>query len=70
MDLYLAPINTLSNNALRKLCILYGADYVFTEMVWAERIIKGDEYEETKLIIDDESITVIQIIAEDKNNIQ
>ncbi len=70
MDLYLAPINSLSTYAFRKLCTVYEADYVFTEMVWAERIIEGNEYEEKKLAIDDEKMTIIQMITEDTKNIE
>lgn len=70
MDLYLAPINTLSNNSFRKLCLDYGADFVFTEMVWAERILEGMVYEERKLDITNQDKTIIQIIAKEAKNIE
>jgi tRNA-dihydrouridine synthase B len=69
MKLYLAPLNVLSNNAFRKLCLFYGANYVFTEMVWAERILNKNEFEEIKLQIDDEKHTIIQVIAENSKSI-
>lgn len=70
MKLYLAPINTLSNHPFRRLCLELGADYVFTEMIWAERILGEDEYETRKIMIEDDAKTIIQIIAEKHENIE
>lgn len=69
--LYLAPINSLGNLAFRSVCIDSGVDFVFTEMINVEKLIKGVDYQVDKLKIpeDQQNITVVQIVCEDASNI-
>lgn len=72
IPLYFPPINKLGNAAFRKLCLDYGADYVFSEMVRVDKLLDGDEHQLGKASIDPNLIenTFIQIIAEDISNIE
>lgn len=63
--LYFAPMNSLSNNSFRRLGIIYGADLVFTELVWVDELIEGKEHIDRKLKIDNIDRTVIQVCAKD-----
>lgn len=70
--LYFPPINKLGNISFRRLCIKYGADYVFTEMVRGEKILEQDEFQIQKLKVskDMQNLTIVQIICEDILNIE
>lgn len=70
--LYFPPINKLGNSAFRKLCLYYGADFVFSEMIRVDKLIEDDEVQLRKATIDKDLInqTLIQIIAEDIENIE
>ena len=67
MDLYLAPMNLVSNKPFRKICLELGSDYVFSELIYSERILNDFIHEERKLDIIDDSNTIIQIISENEN---
>lgn len=69
---YFPPINKLGNVAFRRLCNNSGADFVFTEMVRAEKVIEGELHQINKLKIpkDMQDKTIVQIICEDINNIE
>lgn len=66
-SLYMAPMNQLCNNSFRNLCLEYGADYVFSELIWAEDIIEYKEHAQRKLKTDNISKTIFQIGAKDIN---
>ncbi|MDA3855610.1 MAG: tRNA-dihydrouridine synthase family protein [Candidatus Woesearchaeota archaeon] len=70
--LYFPPINKLGNSAFRKLCLYFGADFVFTEIIRVDKLIEDDEVQLRKASIDKNQInqTLIQIIAEDIENIE
>jgi len=71
IPLYFPPINSLGNVAFRKVCLNAGANFVFTEMVKVEDLMKGVEYQFNKLSIpeDQRENTFCQIICEDIENI-
>lgn len=67
--LYLAPINYINDDSFRNLCLNYGADFVFTEMIWTDRIVEGDEFELSKLKISCPSKTVVQVVSKDHSSL-
>ncbi len=72
IPLYLSPINKLGNSAFRRLCLEFGADFVFTEMIRVEKLILGEEHQIRKLKVHNKfkDKTFVQIIAEDINLIE
>lgn len=72
VTLYFPPINKLGNSAFREVCLNNGADFVFTEMITAEKLLDGDEIQLKKLEIPktQEEKIIVQIICEDIENIQ
>lgn len=71
IPLYFPPINNLGNISFRKLLLKYNTDFVFTEMIRAEKILEMEEHQLKKLKINNDAInkTFVQIIAEDIENI-
>lgn len=65
--LYFPPINKLGNVSFRRSCITGGADFVFTEMIKADKLVLDDEVALRKLFIPEnmKNNTIVQIIAED-----
>lgn len=57
----LAPLEDLSDNALRTLCYRHGADLTFTEMIRAEALAKKVESVWERIEAKDDTPTVIQI---------
>lgn len=72
VPLYFPPINKLGNVAFREVCLDFGADLVFTEMVRCEKILEDEEYQLKKLYIPESQRekTIVQIIAENVENIE
>lgn len=62
-ELYMAPMNALNNNSFRELCLFYGADFVFTEMIWVEDIVENKDYLDRKLKCSNVPRTIFQICA-------
>ncbi|MFW6285663.1 MAG: tRNA-dihydrouridine synthase family protein [Nanoarchaeota archaeon] len=68
--LYLAPLNTLGNLAFRELCFNHGADFVFSEMIRTEKLLKGSicEIKKSNIQYFLEDKTIIQIISQENIN--
>ena len=58
---YMAPMNGLTNNSFRNLCLFYNADFVFSELIWVDDL--EEEYVNIKLKCDNVSKTIFQICA-------
>ena len=69
--LFLAPLNKLGNHAFRKICIDFGAEKVFSEMIRIDKILEGEEHQIQKCLIPFEmqDKTILQVISEDIENI-
>ncbi len=64
---YLAPINKFNNIAFRELCLEYGADFVFTEMINIDKLIDVDESQinKTQTCKNSQEKTIFQVICKD-----
>lgn len=66
---FLAPIEDNTDNALRTLCYRHGADYTFTEMIHVEGLVKRNRETWSKLVFQDDTPTIIQLLAGNEQQI-
>lgn len=59
----LAPIEDMTSNAFRTVCHKYGADLTFTELARIEALAKNNKCTWSRVILKDETPTVIQILG-------
>jgi len=69
IPLYFPPINKLGNIAFRELCLEYGADFVFTEMIRIEKLLENDFNQLNKIKVSkkNHNKTFVQVITKDIN---
>ncbi|MDO8481072.1 MAG: tRNA-dihydrouridine synthase family protein [Nanoarchaeota archaeon] len=61
--LMLAPLEDVSDNALRTLCFNHGADMTFTEMTRVEGLARKNAATWSRLDMHDDTPTIIQLLA-------
>lgn len=70
LPLYFAPINTLGNADYRHVLLKHGADFVFSELLLADKL--GEEHYQRKLTLpaDDSVKTIFQIGAKSSDEVE